>query len=65
MSTRRVVDTARIRRAIVRVEHDGRAARLLIDRRPSADGKAWLGYDDGGLAEVDLACVRLVAVLGE
>lgn len=65
MSTRRVVDTARIRRAIVRVDHDGRAARLLIDRRPSADGKAWLGYDDGGLAEVDLACVRLVAVLGE
>lgn len=49
---------------VLSVRYRGRAARLLVRRRPSAVGKAWLRYDDDcELAEVDLGEVELVALL--
>jgi len=57
-------DPDRLRRAIVHVQHDGRPARLILNRRPPVEGHAWLKYDDDGheLA-ADLAQVQLVALL--
>lgn len=46
------------------IRHEGRDGRLLIRRRPSSVGKAWLRYDDDcALVEVDLADVELVALM--
>lgn len=55
----------KLRKAIVQVRHDGRSARLMLDRRPPAEGWAWLKYeDDGREFEADLSTVQLVALLG-
>lgn len=57
-------DPDKLKRAIVRVQHDGRPARLILTRRPPAEGFAWLKYDDDGHEfGADLASVQLVAVL--
>lgn len=57
-------DVDRIRKTIVQVRHDGRPARLILNRRPPAQGRAWLKYeDDGHEVEADLAQVKLVALL--
>lgn len=57
-------DPTKLRKAIVQVRHEGRAARLLLNRRPSAQGLAWLKYDDDGTEfETTLDRVKLVAVL--
>lgn len=57
-------DPHKLRKAIVQVQHEGRTARLLIHRRPSAQGQAWLKYDDDGTEfETTLDRVKLVAVL--
>lgn len=54
----------RLKKAIVQVEHDGRSARIILSRRPPAEGFAWLKYeDDGQEFEADLAQVKLVALL--
>lgn len=54
----------KLRKAIVQVLHDDRAARLILNRRPPAEGFAWLKYDDDGQEfEADLAQVQLVALL--
>jgi ParB family chromosome partitioning protein len=55
----------KLRKAIVQVRHDDRQARLMLDRRPTAEGWAWLKYeDDGQEFEADLGTVQLVALLG-
>jgi ParB family chromosome partitioning protein len=52
------------KKAIVQVEHDGRPARIILNRRPPAEGFAWLKYeDDGQEFEANLAQVKLVALL--
>ena len=57
-------DPDRLRRAIVHVQHDGRPARLILNRRPPLEGHAWLKYDDDGHEfAADLAQVQLVALL--
>jgi len=57
-------DSDKLKKAIVQVEHDGRTARLILNRRPSAEGYAWLKYEaDGQEFEADLAMVQLVALL--
>jgi ParB family chromosome partitioning protein len=49
---------------VLSVRYRGRSGRLLVRRRPSAVGRAWLRYDDDcALVEVDLADVELVALL--
>jgi ParB family transcriptional regulator, chromosome partitioning protein len=58
------VDPDKLRKAIVQVRHNRRPARLILNRRPPADGFAWLRYeDDGQEVEVNLAQVRLVALV--
>ena len=57
-------DPDKLKKAIVQVEHDGRPARLILNRRPPAEGWAWLKYeDDGQEFEADLAKVQLVALM--
>ena len=36
------VDPDKLRRAIVHVQHDGRPARLILNRRPPVEGHSWL-----------------------
>lgn len=57
-------DPNKIKRAIVQVQHDGRPARIILDRRPPASGWAWLKYeDDGAEFEVALLTVQLIEIL--
>lgn len=54
----------KLKKAIIQVQHDDRPARLILNRRPPADGWAWLKYeDDGQEFEANLAKVRLVALM--
>ena len=54
----------KLKKAILRCKHDGRFARLLYDRRPSAEGMAWLKYeDDGQEFESRLTQVKLIALI--
>lgn len=60
----KAVEPAKIKKAIVQVAHEGRAARLMLDRRPSASGWAWFKYeDDGAEFEAALATVQLTEIL--
>jgi ParB family chromosome partitioning protein len=53
-----------MRKTIVKVQHGKRSAHLILNRRPQAEGFAWLKYeDDGQEAEVSLAQVRLLALV--
>ena len=57
-------DLNKLKKAIVQVKHDDRPARLQLGRRPSAEGFAWLKYeDDGHEFEANLSRVQLVALL--
>ena len=59
-------DPEKLRRPILQVEHDGRIANILIDRRPTAEGCAYFKYiDDGQVFEADFSTVRLVALIGD
>jgi ParB family transcriptional regulator, chromosome partitioning protein len=62
--TEKPVDPDKLKKAIIKVQYKGRAARLLLNRRPRAEGLGWLQYDDDGHeAEANLNEVLLVAVL--
>ena len=57
-------DPEKLSKSIVLVTHDGRAARLLLKRRPSGYGSAWFKYeDDGEEFEAALGDVTLTAVM--
>ncbi|WP_050570533.1 transcriptional repressor gene korB [Xanthomonas arboricola] len=57
-------DPEKLKKAIIQVKHDDRPARLILNRRPPAEGWAWLKYDDDGQEfEADLGTVQLVALL--
>ena len=57
-------DPDKLKKAIIQVKHDDRPARLILNRRPPAEGWAWLKYeDDGHEFEADLSSVQLVALL--
>ncbi len=57
-------DPEKLKKAIVQVKHDDRPGRLILTRRPPADGWAWMKYeDDGQEVEVNLAKVHLVALM--
>jgi ParB family chromosome partitioning protein len=48
----------------IRVRHGKEYAQLLLQRRPSVDGHAWLQYESGGEErEVELSKVRLVSIV--
>lgn len=58
------LDPDKLKKAIIQVKHDDRPARLILNRRPPAEGWAWLKYeDDGQEFEADLGAVQLVALL--
>jgi len=53
-----------LKKAVVHVRHDDRIARLMLERRPEAEGVAWLQYiDDGRELQASLQHVTLVALL--
>ena len=57
-------DPEKLKKAIVQVQHNERPARLILNRRPPAEGFAWLKYeDDGQEFEANLSSVTLVALL--
>lgn len=57
-------DPSKFKKAIVQIWHDGRPARILLDRRPTAEGFGHIKYDDSGHEiEVDLGEVKLIALL--
>lgn len=57
-------DPDKLKKAIVMVKHDERMGRLLLNRRPSTDGWAWIKYeDDGHEFEADLGTVELMALM--
>ena len=54
----------KLKKAIVQVTHDDRPARIILNRRPSVEGWAWLKYeDDDQEFESELSTVALVAIL--
>lgn len=60
----KIQDPDKLKKAIVCVKFAARQGRLLLDRRPSVVGMAWLKYDDDGQElEADLSKVRLVSVI--
>jgi ParB family chromosome partitioning protein len=57
-------DPGKFKKAIVRVLHNNRVARLMLDRRPPAEGVAWIKYEDDGYEfEAALRDVQLTAIL--
>ena len=57
-------DSGWLKRAIVQVEYKSRPARLILNRRPPAEGYAWLKFeDDGTELEASLADMKLIALL--
>lgn len=63
-ATKQPENSRRASKATIQVEHEGRTAYLLLTRRPRSNGRAWLKYEgDGQEADIDLANVRLVALL--
>lgn len=60
----KAADPAKLKKAIVQVRHNERPARLLLDRRPSEVGLAWLKYEeDGQELEIDITSAQLVAIV--
>ncbi len=54
----------KLKKAVVHVRHNDRTARLMLERRPPAEGVAWLQYiDDGQELQASLKHVTLVALL--
>ena len=54
----------RLRRPIMEVRCEGRAAQLLFNRRPTRPGMAWVQYqDDKSESEVSLKMVQIIALL--
>jgi len=57
-------DPDKFRKAILRVRFKDRLARIVMDRRPPAEGFAWVKYDDDGEeVEASLASVQLLALV--
>jgi ParB family chromosome partitioning protein len=53
-----------MKKVALKVELEGRSALLLLNKRPLADGRAWLKFeDDGEVCDAALTDVRLVAIL--
>ena len=58
-------DAAPFKRGRVMVRHGQRLARLVITRRPSAVGRAWIRYEESGEEiDVGLDSVVIISVVG-
>ncbi|MEA5249910.1 ParB/RepB/Spo0J family partition protein [Xanthomonas fragariae] len=59
-----VSDPDSMKRPLLLVEHDGRAAAVLLNRRPSSAGLIRIRYEDGGGdAEVDAGSIKINRLL--
>ncbi|CAI10647.1 plasmid partition-associated transcriptional repressor protein (plasmid) [Aromatoleum aromaticum EbN1] len=57
-------DSDKLKKVIIQVKHNGRPARLILNKRPPTEGWAWLKYEDDGMEfEADLIQVKLVALI--
>lgn len=57
-------DPDKIKKSIVMVQYDGRPARLILNKRPTAEGYGWVKYEIDGLEEeVELDQVQIIAVM--
>jgi len=57
-------DPDKLKKAIIQVRHDNRPARLILNRRPQADGWGWLKYEDDGFEfETALDQVQIISIL--
>lgn len=57
-------DPDKLKKAIVQIEVFGRAGQLVLNKRPSGHGQAWIKYeDDGEEVEISLEQVKIVAII--
>lgn len=57
-------DPDKIKKAILRVRFKDRLARIVMDRRPPAEGFAWVKYDDDGEeVEASMPSIELLALV--
>lgn len=57
-------DPNKLVKAIIVIRHNDRPGRLLLHKRPTTEGLAWIKYDDDGQEiETDLAELDLVALI--
>jgi len=57
-------DPDKLKKAIIQVSHDNRAAQLILNRRPPREGWAWFKYEDNNQEfKAKLSTVQLVALL--
>lgn len=57
-------DPAKLKKAIVLTEYDGRKSRLVLTKRPEMPGGVWIKYDDDGTEEEVMASdVQMVEVI--
>lgn len=64
INTKAAEDQNKLKKAILIVEHDGRNARLLLNKRPSNRGYGWFKYEDNGEEfETNLKTVILVNIM--
>ena len=62
-NTRHQPEIGKLKKAVLLVMHNKKAARLLLDRKPKVQGYAWLKYEvDGVESEVALQDVQLTAI---
>jgi ParB family chromosome partitioning protein len=56
-------DPDKLKKAVIKVKHNGRMATLILDRRPPSQDTAWLKYEDGQIARAKLAHLKMVALV--
>lgn len=56
-------DTSKLKKAIVMIQYDDRAGRLILTARPETPGGIWIKYDDDGSEEeVDAGQVKIIEI---
>lgn len=56
-------DPLKLKKAIVIVEYLGEQGRLILNKRPSAEGEAWIKFDNGSEEELNLENVKIVCLM--
>jgi len=60
----KAADPDKFSKAIVQIEYHGQHGRLLLNKRPSQEGLAWLKYDESGEEfEAELKGVKVLALI--
>ncbi|WP_206245856.1 ParB/RepB/Spo0J family partition protein [Novosphingobium terrae] len=52
-------DPSKIKKAIVAISYDGRNGRLILNKRPSDEGRFWIKCDDDG-EEIDVSADQII-----